>query len=358
MKIALIKLTSLGDVIFAASVLQIIRSHIPDCNITFVADARFADILDHNPDINTLVKIDLRGLKKKRPLFSTVKTEYRRLSALGPFDVIIDMQGMIKSAVIASILGSKRIYGPKLRKEVWAGAIYHHTIKPHQDRPTIQRYAEMVTLCLDLDFNPAELNPPRPFLFWTSEDCSITEPYYSRERRNIIVVAGSSLGAKSYPPEQYAQVANQLQENILVCYGNRQEQERASRIAELSPHAKLLPPMTLNQLKAAMGRADLVIGSDSGPTHIAWGCGTSSITLYGAINPTWRSCTSCGCNVCDTSTSSMPPDKTAASICPTQRNLTITGAAVNPSLSYHHDDSVGRIPPEEIVRQAKEIFAL
>ena len=73
-----------------------------------------------------------------------------------------------------------------------------------------------------------------------------------------------------------------LGENILVCHGNDRELQTAQTIAAQTGNVRVLPRLDLNQLKAAVGRADLVIGGDSGPTHIAWGCGVPSITLFGA----------------------------------------------------------------------------
>lgn len=331
MNIALVRLTSLGDIILAMASLQIIRRAIPECRITWVADKRFADILDHQPDIQQIVRIDLKGLRKQTPLPAALAAEYRTLAGYGPFDIVIDLHGMIKSAVIAAILGGKRYGFERIaRKEALAGLFYNHTIPVPLKQPAACRYATLAARGLGLDFQPADLTPPEPYLFWGVEDSTISDDYFSRERRNIIFVAGTSAGYKNYPPEKFARVADILGENILVCHGNRLELESAHRIAERSPHARVLPTLSLNQLKAAIGRADLVIGGDTGPTHIAWACGVPSITLFGA---------------------------TPVCICPTERNRVIaTSSAVNLRKPDPRDDSVSRIAEEDIVRLTRELL--
>ncbi len=331
MKIALIRLTSLGDIILAMASLQIIRRALPDCRITWVADRRFADILDHQPDIQQVIRIDLKALKRRKPLLAGVPAEYRRLASFGPFDAVIDLHGMIKSAVISAILGGRKYgFARDTRKERLAGLFYNRAMPVALDQPAVCRYATLAARSLGLDFRAEDLTSPRPFLFWGAKDRDMTDGFFSREQRNILFIPGTSAAYKNYPPERFARLANLLGENILVCHGNRQEQEAAARIAELSPNAQVLPLLTLNQLKAAVGHADLVIGGDSGPTHIAWACGVPSITLFGA---------------------------TPVCICPTVRNRVITTtSAVNPRKPDPRDDSVSRVSPEEIARLAQTLL--
>ena len=331
MKIALVRLTSLGDIILAMASLQIIRRSFPDCSITWVADKRFADILDHQPDIQNVVKIDLKGLKKQKPLVAAISGEYRRLSSLGPFDAVIDLHGMIKSASVAAILGGKKYgFSKEIRKEALAGFFYNHTIPVPLEQPAVCRYATLVARSLNLDFKPDDFTPPKPFLFWSKEDEEVTDPYFSSVKKNIIVVPGTSADYKNYPAENFARLANIMRENIMICYGNQQEFRTATRIAELSPHARVLPKLSLNQLKAAIGRADLVIGGDTGPTHIAWACGIPSITLFGA---------------------------TPVCIIPTEYNRIIeTSSAINLRRPDSLDDSVSRIPAEDIAGLARELL--
>lgn len=330
MKIAFVRLTSLGDIILAMGALQVVRRHLPECHITWVADSRFADILDHNPDIQQIVRVDLKELKRKKSL-SAVRAEYRRLASCGDFDVVIDLHGMLKSAVIAASLGGVRYgFARQILKEPLAALFYNSTVPVPLDLPAACRYAILATRSLGLDFRPDELCPPEPYLFWGAADGAATDEYFATGRSNILLVPETSASYKNYPPEKFARIANLLQGNIMICHGNQQEFSTASLIAERAPHVRVLPRLNLNQLKAAVGRCDLVIGGDSGPTHIAWATGVPSITLFGA---------------------------TPVCICPTDRNRVIkTPSPVNLRKHDATDRSVCDIPEEVIVRQAQELL--
>jgi heptosyltransferase-1 len=233
--------------------------------------------------------------------------------------------------VISTILGGKRYgFSRTIRKESLAGLFYNSTIPVPLELPATCRYATLAARSLGLDFHPQDITPPQPYLFWHADDRTATDGYFSQDRRNIIFVAGTSAGYKNYPAERFARLADLLGENILVCHGNEEELATAQQIAERSPHVRVLPSLTLNQLKAAIGRADLAIGGDTGPTHIAWACGVPSITLFGA---------------------------TPVCICPTERNRVIaTESVVNLRKPNPRDSSVSRIAPEEIATLARGVL--
>jgi len=282
MNIAIVRLSSLGDIILGMPLLQFIRKHLPDCRITWVSDSRFADILDHQPDIQSIIKFDLKKLKKQGSLAGLVK-EYRQLTSAGPFDAIIDLHGMLKSAVTAAILGGRRYgFDRKMLKEPLSSLFYNKTFPIPLELPATCRFASLGMRSLGLPFRESDLSAIKPFLFWSERDLAISDSFFSKERRNIIFVPETSADYKNYPPEKFGLLADMLGENILICHGNQQELGTATRIAGNTRYARVLPRLTLNELKAAIGRADLVIGGDSGPTHIAWGCGVPSITLFGA----------------------------------------------------------------------------
>ena len=330
MKIAIVRLSSLGDIIFCMASLQIIRHHLPDCHITWVADKRFADILDHHPDIQQIVKVDLKDVKKKKSLAALV-AEYRHLASFGKFDVVIDLHGLLKSAIIAAIMGGASYgFARQMLKEPLAGLFYNQRIPVPLELPAAGRYATLASSSLGLDFQTTDLSRLETFLFWSAEDCAITDEYFERQKRNILFVPETSAAYKNYPPEKFARLAAMLGENILICHGNQQEFHTAALIAENNPNIRVLPRLNLNELKAAVGRCDLVIGGDSGPTHIAWGSGIPSITLFGA---------------------------TPVCIYPTKRNKVIkTSSRVNLRKPDSTDFSVCNIPETEIVQLAEELL--
>ncbi|WP_456432894.1 glycosyltransferase family 9 protein, partial [Nitratifractor sp.] len=106
MRIALVRLTALGDVIHTAASLQFVKAALPDTRLTWFVEEKFAPILAHNPHVDTIVPLDLHGLKRNHSL-GKIASIRRQIKAAGPFDLVIDVQGLIKSAVVSRLAGSE-----------------------------------------------------------------------------------------------------------------------------------------------------------------------------------------------------------------------------------------------------------
>src|ERR1039457_4723888 len=260
MRIALVRLSSLGDIILCMASLQMIRQHLPDCHITWITDRRFAVVLEHQPDIQEIVALDLKGLKKQ-PSWSSLCGEYRLLRECGDFDMVIDLHGMIKSAVVAAIAGGTRcgFAGPAL-KEPLAGLLYQQSADIPLELPAVSRYSSLVARCLGFPMQAAIDCDIIPFLGWSDQDRIITDNYFDNRHRTTLIVPETSAPYKNYPPEQYAHLASSLGGQVLVCHGSDREMAAAQIIADKAANARVLPRMNISQLKAAIGRSDLVIG--------------------------------------------------------------------------------------------------
>jgi heptosyltransferase-1 len=284
-RLAIVRLTSLGDIIFCMAGLQIIKRALPECSITWFADAKFADILDHNPDLDAVVKLELKGLKRDFS-WQRLAGEYRKVTQSGSFDLAIDLHGMLKSAVIArKVAAASCGFHRSVAKEPLTAFFYRRSFAPPLSLMPVYRYALLAAHSLGIELKEEQLMEKRPFLCYSPKDLEATEPYFQAGRKNLLLVPGTSLGAKNYPEEKLAGVAGRLGENVLLCHGNDQELQSAQRIAERCSNAVILPRLNLNQLKAAVSRCDLVIGGDTGPTHIAWANNVPCIALFGPTPP-------------------------------------------------------------------------
>jgi heptosyltransferase-1 len=330
MRIALVRLSSLGDIILCLASLQMIRHHLPNCHITWITDRRFAAVLEHQSDIQQIVALDLKGLKIN-PSWSVLCGEFRRLRDSGDFDMVIDLHGMIKSAVVTAIAGGTRcgFAGPAL-KEPLAGWLYQQSAVIPLELPAVSRYRSLVARCLGFPLPAATARDIMPFLGWSDQDRIITDNYFDNRHRTTLIVPETSAPNKNYPPEQYAQLASLLGGPVLVCHGNDRELAAAQLISDQAANVRVLPRLSINQLKAAIGRSDLVIGGDSGPAHMAWASGVPSITLFGA---------------------------TPVCFSPTERNLVIKSSSlVNLNKPDINDNSVRDIPVEEIAGLATRLL--
>ncbi|MDD5125142.1 lipopolysaccharide heptosyltransferase I [Methylovulum sp.] len=280
MKIAIVKLSALGDIVHAMVALQFIKAQHPDAQIDWVVEQRFAELLNHQPDIDNVLTVDLRALKADK---TGILKEIKRLRryASKHYDLVIDAQGLLKSSITARLLG-KRVSGFDANSIRERAASWFYTVKiafPY-DANTIDRNATVLTQPLGFHISREQILEKKPFLFFRDEDERV-QLYLHRNQKNIVLVIGSTWESRNYPIEKFVNIANALQQNCLVVWGNEEEKKKAEWMCDQSEWVQIMPKLDLNDLKALIARADLVIGNDTGPTHMAWGLNRPSITIFG-----------------------------------------------------------------------------
>jgi len=263
----IVRLSALGDIIHTAVVLQFLPK-----KVDWLVEESFADILKYNPNIESIQTIKLKSLKKSK---INIFNEYNKIKDL-KYQKAIDFQGLLKSAIVAKII-SNQVIGRKDIKERVAKIFYNKKlITSHH---TIDRYREMINQIYNLNISKDEVINHTPFLFYKDSDF-VTKEYFSKTKKNIIFIIGSTAKNRMYPIEKWVELANRLNQNILIPYGNLEEEKNAYHIAKYSD-AIPLPKTNLNGLKATISNADLIIGNDTGPTYIGWANNIPTILLFG-----------------------------------------------------------------------------
>ena len=265
LKIAIVKLSALGDIVHAAIVLQFIKKHCPNAHITWLVDARFASLLKDHPLIDELVVL---------PLKESFKKSYKIIKTLGKFDKIIDLQGLFKSAVVAKLLG-KEIYGFSREsvKEKIAARLYRHKFKIDYNENIIVRNLSLVGYALNFSFDRDEILKKSPCF----EICKKFKNESGKKR--VLIAAFASEESKIY--DKFKNVIRLLEGcEIYLCYGSESEKARAEAIIS-GTSAKLLEKLSIKDMIDFIASCDLVIGNDSGLTHLAWAVNRPSITLFG-----------------------------------------------------------------------------
>lgn len=280
MKIAIVKLSALGDIVHAMVALQFIKARFPDSQIDWLVEERFADLLRDNPHISNVLTVNLKAAKKnKTAIFQEIKTVRRY--AKENYDLVIDAQGLLKSAITARLLSSNVAgFDKHSIREPLASFFYSQKIASPYEKNTIDRNVDVLTKSLGFSVSREEILTKKPFLFFHQPTVNVSD-FLRNDLKNIVFVIGSTWESRNYPAEKFVEVANTLQQNCLVIWGNQSEREKAEMMAQHSPFIKVLPALNLNDLKALLSKVDLVIGNDTGPTHMAWGLNIASITLFG-----------------------------------------------------------------------------
>ena len=324
-KIAIVRLSALGDIINSAVVVQFIKQNYPHATLTWIVEDAFGYILKSVKGIDTIHRVNLKKFKRQKS-FALLKEEYKQLKSIADFDIIIDMQGLIKSAIIARILG-KNTHGfdKNSTRESLSALLYKTTSHIDYAANIISRNTKVVADALDMNINEKMIQNKLPIF-------TIEKSFELRsDVKNIALVIGASWKSKKYPKEKFAKLCNALQEQCYIIWGNEQEYEDAKWICDNSDFATLAPKLTLDELVAFISHVDLVIGGDTGPTHIAWAQNIPSITLLG---PT-----------------------TSRMIGESKKNIAIKSPShVNIYKINKNDLSISQIETEKILQKAKELL--
>ena len=280
MKIAIVKLSALGDIIHAMVVLQFIKKKHPNYQIDWIVEDGFKGILENNPDIDTVHTVNIKKAKQNKS-FKLLFQEFIKLRKLPKYDIVIDTQGLIKSAIVARFIPANKRFGfdKDSLRETFAANFYTNTCNIDYSENIIKRNTFVISSALDFDISHNDILDKSPFLYSSCQDVAI--PVKSH-KPNIAFIPGASFKSKIYPAEKYSQLANELDANIVILWGNAEEKLMAERIGSGSKNINISKRLTLDELKLVISKMNLVIGGDTGPTHMAWALNVPSITLFGS----------------------------------------------------------------------------
>jgi len=323
-RIAIVRLSALGDIINSAVVVQFIKAHYPNAAIEWITDEAFAPLLLQNSQIKSVHTLKLKELKKTKSL-ALLKESIRKLKTLGDFDIIIDMQGLLKSAIVSRLIGANTHgFAKDSIREPLAALLYKSSSHIAYQENVVKRNSFLVGDALGFEITDKKIQHKKPIFLSQNS-------FKESDAKKIIFVIGASWESKIYPKEQVAILCDLIGEHALIIWGSEQEKEDAEWISNHSKYAKLAPKLSLGELIDAISSADLVIGNDTGPTHLAWAQNIASITLFGPTN--------------------------SRMIFQTEKNIAIESPSKVDILKINKNDfSINEIDPQEIAIKAKELL--
>jgi len=283
MKIAIVRLSAIGDIVQSMIVLQFIKKKFPEASIDWFVDNQFATLLDDCIEIDNIIKLDLKKIKQNKSLILLFKT-LRKLQTFKKYDYVFDLQGLIKSAVITRFIPARERIGfdKNSTRERFASYFYSKKYKFPYHENVVMRYMNIVASTLDIPVRELEIKYKKPIFNLSSKKAREGKPI-------ILIVLGASFDSKIYPVEKYAQIVNALQANFVALWHSKKEFEMAERLQSLSRGLSITKCKNFSELKQLVINSDLVIGGDTGPTHIAWALNIPSITIFGST-PLERNC--------------------------------------------------------------------
>ncbi|WP_121021903.1 lipopolysaccharide heptosyltransferase I [Helicobacter vulpis] len=336
MNVAIIRFSAMGDIILSAVFLPFLKEHYPQARIHWFVDTLFSPILEHSPYIDHLHIIPYKyTLQSKSP--SRIYRLFRHLGRhTESFDVLIDMQGLLKSAFFGVFLPKKAFVGFDFFsiRERLASFFYSHKVHiPYsahilkRNQAVLERGFSMLQSC-----TWDRVLQARHLAFYLPS-CPKLETLLVPTRPHVLFVLEASTPNKMYPWQSFAQVGHLLQNRdveIVLLWHARLEQAQML-YTNLKSHMPtiLLPSLHLAEVKTLLSLVDVVVGGDTGIVHLAWALQVPSVTLYGNTPPARFSLEG-------------------------RAHATLAG---NPQANYSKQDfSIQKIPPEQVAQAILQVL--
>ena len=282
-RILIVKTTSMGDVIHALPVLSDLRQAFPQAQIDWMVEEPFADLVRLHRDVGEIVPVALRTWRKKG--LAELWRQWQRLRAQlsgQPYDAVIDLQGLIKSALLAKAARGPRL-GPGFRhaREPLAACFYSKTAAWNPSSHAVERLREITAALLDY---PLSGEPDFGIETVGSQSAAPSEA------RNAWFFHGTARAEKSWSVENWRLLATKLTSDgfrISLPWGTDAERKQAEAIAAHIDDVTVLPKMNLGTLAQRLQSADLVVGVDTGLVHLSGAMQLPLVALFFAT-PQWR----------------------------------------------------------------------
>jgi heptosyltransferase-1 len=295
-RLLIVRLGSMGDVIHTLPAATALRQAFPEASLGWVIEERWAELLCALPEPRSGPRSPRRPLVDR---VHTVNTKTWRRSLLSiqtweqigaglselraqQYDVAVDFQGAVRSALLARWSGASVVYGVAQPRESVASMFY--------SRQVIARGNHIVEQNLSLAEAVAHrrLEMPNPEFPYDSD---VEKKCEQRLRANagdfVLLNPGAGWGAKQWPAERYGYVARRLAEDdlkSLINFGPGEESLVRAVESASGGSAKGIP-CSLTELIALTRRARLFIGGDTGPMHLAAALGIPVVAIFGPTNP-------------------------------------------------------------------------
>ncbi len=278
-KILIVRSSSLGDLVHMLPAISDIRHHFPEAQIDWVVEENFAEIPSWHPAVNEVIVISHRRWRKKW-LSREARAERRAFAQRlrkRDYDIVLDMQGLMKSAwVVRQANGRRHGLDWHSARESLASLFYHERHKVEFWQPAVQRQRLLASLSLNYTYS----GPP-DFGLQRFTDHTPIQDY-------AVIMPSASRDDKLWPEQDWLEVFAILKQaglGMKLLAGNEKESARAQTLIRDFDNAEVLPRMSLTEVATLLAACRIMVGLDSGLTHLAAALGRPTIGIYSASTP-------------------------------------------------------------------------
>ncbi|AFP85422.1 lipopolysaccharide heptosyltransferase I [secondary endosymbiont of Heteropsylla cubana] len=282
MQVLIVKISSMGDILHTLPALTDASHVMPWASYDWVVEENFSEIPKWHPAVRRVISIANRRWRRSWFSKNTRQERYNFKNKIqsNHYDVIIDAQGLIKSAAFITHIafGEKHGMDYKSAREGLASIFYHkrHSIKKQQH--AIKRIRQLFS---------SSLNYPLPN---TPIDYAISKQFTTKcdEKAYIIFLHSTTRFSKHWPEKNWRSLIKIISDagyRIKLPWGTIHERFRAQRLIEGVISANVLPFLSLTELAAQLANAEAIVSVDTGLSHLAGALNCPNLTLYGPTDP-------------------------------------------------------------------------
>ncbi len=269
MRILIVKLSSLGDLFHALPAVHNLKVGL-DATVDWVTTTSYVGLVECFTDVDRVIGFPRHG-------FCRHFKDFRAALRKEQYDLIIDLQGLFKSAAVSRLARGSRRIGPSFHRE--GSWLFYNSVAGKCD---LSRHAVIQNLDVITHLGLEQLEPCSPVEFPT-----VTQSLLSPR---VAICPASRWETKNWPADRFAAVAVELQKAAgasIALLGGPEDVEICNQIeAQIgAPCENLAGKTTLPQMGGILKTMNLLIANDSGPVHMAAAIGTPTLVVFGPTDP-------------------------------------------------------------------------
>lgn len=296
-RLLIVRLGAMGDVIHGLPAMTALRAVFPEAMLGWLIEERWAELLctlptprsgprsGQRPLVDRIHTVNTRHWRSAPFSVATWERIAASLSDLlaARYDIALDLQGAVRSSLLARWSGAPVIYGAAQPRENLASMFYTRQIVTG-GRHIVEQNLSLAEAVAHRTLNMPEIELPHDDAAQQACDRQLKA---QGAQAFALLNPGAGWGAKQWPPERFGEVGRQLAENglkALINYGPGEE-DLASAVEGASGGAAMKFTGSLTQLIALTRRARLFIGGDTGPMHLAAALRVPVVGIFGPTDP-------------------------------------------------------------------------
>ncbi len=286
-RILVVKPSSLGDILHTFPALELLHRRFPEAELDWLVHPAFQEVLAFSPfPVARAILFQRKKLGKASTFpreFLGLARELRRCR----YDLVIDFQGLLRSAVFSFLARGPRPVGFSRPRERNARWLYGRRCRVDMNQHAVERNVALVNQLLDM-------NEPVPNLALPRGRFPVQLPVEAEGRRLIGIIPGARWESKRFPPELFAAVMKAVRRDfpdvaflLIGSPADRDDAERILKVSDMPGVFSLAGRTGIGEMMELLGKCELVISNDSGPIHAAAALGVPVFGFFGPTHPEW-----------------------------------------------------------------------